>query len=135
MAGVTLDSNIYVSALEFGGIGARLLGMGRAGNIRIDVSDAILDEVVTVLRDDFHWPGYRLHFARENLAKIGNLVVPAQAVDVIREDPDDNRILECAVTAGSDFIVTYDKDLLRLGVYGSITIVTAADFLQRALLR
>lgn len=40
MLGVTLDTNIYVSALEFGGVGARLLGMARAGMFRIDVSDA-----------------------------------------------------------------------------------------------
>jgi len=57
---VTLDTNIYVSALEFGGVGARLLGMARAGMIGIDVSDAILDELVTVLRDDFAWEAYRL---------------------------------------------------------------------------
>ena len=49
MLRVTLDTNIYVSALEFGGVGARLLGMARAGMIGIDVSDAILDELVTVL--------------------------------------------------------------------------------------
>ncbi len=48
MIGVTLDTNIYVSALEFGGVGARLLAMARAGLFRLDVSDAILDEVVTV---------------------------------------------------------------------------------------
>lgn len=66
MRSATLDTNIYVSALEFGGVGARLLGMARAGAFRIDVSDAILDEVVTVLRDDFRWDGYRLRFAREH---------------------------------------------------------------------
>ncbi len=57
MTSVTLDTNIYVSALEFGGIGARLIGMARAGMIRIDVSDLILDELISVLRDDFHWEG------------------------------------------------------------------------------
>ena len=131
MVGVTLDTNIYVSALEFGGIGARLLGMGRAGNIRIDVSDAILDELVIVLRDDFKWDGYRLHFARAKLAGIANLVVPTRTLEVVKEDPDANRILECAVTAGSDCIVTYDKDLLRLGEYSGIKIIRAVDFLQR----
>jgi len=59
----TFDSNIYVSALQFGGVGARLLGMARAGAIRIDTSDAILAEVIGVLRDKFGWDGYRLHFA------------------------------------------------------------------------
>jgi putative PIN family toxin of toxin-antitoxin system len=131
VAGVTLDSNIYVSALEFGGIGARLLGMARAGDFRLDVSDAILDEVVTVLRDDFNWNGYRLHFAREQIARLTNLVAPTQTLDVVKEDPDDNRILECALAAGSDFIVTHDKDLLRLGEYGGIEIVRAVEFLQR----
>jgi predicted nucleic acid-binding protein len=76
VAGVTLDTNIYVSALEFGGINARLLGMARAGAFRIDISDAILDELVSVLRDDFKWDCYRLHFAREQIAKMANLVVP-----------------------------------------------------------
>ena len=39
---VTLDTNIYVSALEFGGLGARILGMARAGVLQIDISDAII---------------------------------------------------------------------------------------------
>ena len=135
MVSVTLDTNIYVSALEFGGIGARFLGMARAGMIRIDVSNTILDELVTVLRDDFRWEGYRLHFARAELARLGNLVVPTNAVDAVKEDPDDNRILECAVEAGSDFVITYDKDLLRLGSYAGIPIIWAADFLHRWLER
>lgn len=130
MLGVTLDTNIYVSALEFGGLGARLLGMARAGMFRIDVSDAILDEVVTVLRDDFRWDGYRLHFAREQIANMANRVVPPQVFDVIKEDPDDNRILECAVEAKSDLIVSWDKDLLRLGSLGNLRIVTAKEFVE-----
>ena len=129
MLGVTLDTNIYVSALEFGGIGARLIGMARAGVIRIDVSDAILDELVTVLRDDFLCEAYRMHFARQQLAKLGNLVTPRTAIDAVKEDPDDNRILECGVEAGSEFIVTSDRDLLRMGEYRSIKIVTASQFL------
>ena len=128
---VTLDTNIYVSALEFGGVGARLLGMARAGMIGIDVSDAILDELVAVLRDDFAWEAYRLHFAREQLAKLGNLVTPKKAIDAIKEDPDDNRILECALEGGSEFIVTSDKDLLRLSEYGNIRIVTASQLLAQ----
>jgi putative PIN family toxin of toxin-antitoxin system len=127
--GVTLDTNIYVSALEFGGAGARILGMARAGMFRIDVSDAILDELLTVLRDDFRWDGYRLHFAREQIANVANRVVPPQTLDVIKEDPDDNRILECAVEAKSDFIVSWDKDVLRLGSYGDVRMVTAKEFI------
>jgi predicted nucleic acid-binding protein len=58
------------------------------------------------------------------------LAAPAQTLDVVKEDEPDNRILECAVQAASEFIVTADKDLLRLGSYAGTRIVTAADFLR-----
>jgi predicted nucleic acid-binding protein len=59
-------------------------------------------------------------------------VTPAVQLEVVTEDPDDNKIIECAVTAGSDYIVTGDKDLLRLGQYDSIKILTVSDFLEVA---
>ena len=130
MIRVTLDSNIYVSALQFGGIGVRLIEMARLGAIRMDTSEAILAETMGVLRDKFGWDGYRLHFARLELRKFAHIVVPTQTLEVTG-DPDDNRILECALAAGSDYIVTYDQDLLRLGEYGGIKIVSAVAFLQR----
>jgi predicted nucleic acid-binding protein len=51
-------------------------------------------------------------------------------LDVIKEDPPDNRILECPSTAGSDYVVTGDKDLLRLGSYESIRILRVSKFLE-----
>jgi uncharacterized protein len=127
---VTLDSNIYVSALQFGGVGARLIGMGRMETIRIDVSEAILVETIGVLRDKFGWDGYRLHFANLELRKLANVVTTTETLSVT-DDPDDNRVLECAVAGGSDWIITEDKDLLRLGSFEGIRIVRAADFLNR----
>jgi putative PIN family toxin of toxin-antitoxin system len=127
---VTLDTNIYVSALNFGGKPAQLLGMAQAGTIRIDISDAIMAELIRVLREDFAWDGYRLHFMRQGLLKIANRVTPARTLKVV-DDRDDDRILECAVEAGSEFIVTNDKAILRLGEYGGIKIIRAVDFLQR----
>ncbi len=131
MAGVTLDSNIYVSAFEFGGICARLMGMARAGDFRLDLSDPIIDEVLTVLREDFHWNGYRVHDAWQRMLSLGKKVTPSESLQVILEDPDHDRVLECAVTASSDYIITNDKDLLRLKEYAGIRIVTPAQFLKR----
>jgi len=126
---VTLDSNIYVAALQFGGISSRLLGMARAGAIRIDISEAILAETTGVLRDKFGWDGYRLHFTKPELRKLARVVTPTHTLNVA-DDPDDNRILECAAEARSDFIVTADKDLLRLGSYAGIQIIRVVDFLR-----
>ena len=79
-AKVTLDTNVYVAAFQFGGM--RLLHMA-----------------------------------------------------VVKEDEPDNRILECAVEAGSDFIISADKDLLRLGSYVDIPVVRPVDFLKCGLER
>ena len=57
------------------------------------------------------------------------LVRPIETLDVIKEDPDDNRVLECAVSAGARFIVSGDNDLLRLADC-NIRILKVADFMN-----
>jgi predicted nucleic acid-binding protein len=59
-----------------------------------------------------------------------SLVRPTQTIDAVPEDPNDNRVLECAVTAGSRYIVTGDSALLRLGKYEGIEILRVADFIR-----
>jgi predicted nucleic acid-binding protein len=74
-----------------------------------------------------------LHDSRGKLAKLTNRVIPTARLSVIKEDPDDNRILECADRAKSDFIVSEDKDLLRLGQFVNARIVSIRDFVKFAL--
>jgi len=81
------------------------------------------------LRDKFQWPKEDLDEAAIALADFTVRVVPAQTIDAVPEDPDDNRVLECAVAAGSRYIVTGDAALLRLGEYAGIRILRVADFM------
>ena len=124
----TLDTSVYIRALHFGGPATVIMGHARAGNIRIDISDAILAETIRVLRDKFQWDGYSLHDARGKLLAVGNYVTPTETLQIVKEDPADDRILECAAAAKSDFIVSEDKDLLRLGQFGNARIVSVRDF-------
>src|SRR6266536_1539735 len=96
---VTPDTSFYIGALNSRGQGSRILGMARAGEIRIDISDAILAETIRVLREKFAWDGYRLHEISQSLSQIANRVTPQESLNVVKEDPPDNRILECAVAA------------------------------------
>ena len=57
-------------------------------------------------------------------------VFPSQTLNVIKEDEPDNRILECAAEAGSEFIVSGDKDLHRLGQHGHVRVIKVADMLD-----
>lgn len=107
--------------LEFGGICARIIALARFGKLKIDISEAILNETVAVLRDDFGWDGYRLRFMELEMRRMARGVSPTSRIAILRDDPD-NRILECAVEAGSQYRITHDKDLLRLRDYERIRI-------------
>ena len=110
-----------------------IIGHARAGNIRIDISNPILNETLRVLRDKFQWNGYMIQDVRGKLLSLSNHVSPTVTLSVIKEDPDDDRILECATAAGSDFIVTEDRDFLRLSRFGNSRIITIREFLNSAL--
>lgn len=86
-----------------------------------------------VLARKFNFPPEALAEARQRLRAVARTVKPAVELDVIKEDPPDNRVLECAISAGADYIVTGDRDLLRLGRYDAIRIVRVADLLEIAL--
>ena len=111
MLRVTADTNIIVSGLNFRqGKSFQFLQLARAGKINFTVSEPILDEVADVLARKFDWAVEDIAEARTWIAGMARTVKPAVQLDVIKEDPPDNRILECAVTAGADYIVTGDND-------------------------
>jgi uncharacterized protein len=125
---VTLDSNTYISALNFGGTPLQVLNLARLGLIRLDVSDAILEEFAGVLRDKFRWREDDITDAQREIRSFANHVKPVEELAVVRADPDDDRVLECAAAARSDYLVTGDKHLLQLRSHRGTQIVKAADF-------
>jgi putative PIN family toxin of toxin-antitoxin system len=128
---VTADTNIFISGLNFeGGKPFQFLALAKTGRINLTTSEAILDEVASVLARKFDYSAGDLEEARRFVVGLSRIVRPSVRLDVVKEDPDDNRVLECAVTAGADFIVSGDNDLLRLGWYDSIRIVNVSDFLK-----
>ncbi len=56
------------------------------------------------------------------------IVEPTEAITVCR-DPKDDKFFECAVTAGADYIVSEDRDILDVGEFEGIKTVTADQFL------
>jgi len=126
---VTVDSNIYVSALHFGGPPDKFLDLARARVIHLTISDDILAEVTRVLRDKFGWSEEALSMAQARIADFTVRVAPAQKLDAVREDPADNRILECAVEGESEYLVTRDNHLLKLKSFGGTQMIKVADFL------
>jgi uncharacterized protein len=113
---VTADSNIYISAFNFGGMPWRLLDLAIDGVIVLSSSSDIIYEIRRVLNLKFDWPMEDVNRAEEFIISITEPVrLEPQPVDVIHEDPDDNRVHECAMAGGCEYIVTGDKHLLSWG--------------------
>jgi putative PIN family toxin of toxin-antitoxin system len=116
VVGVTADSNIYISALNFGGPPDKLLDMARAGDIELHISDDILGEVMRVLRDKFRWSDEALALAKDRIGDFAKTIQPGQAVQIVTADPTDNKIIECALGGESQTTSSAgDKHLLDLG--------------------
>jgi putative PIN family toxin of toxin-antitoxin system len=126
---VTADTNIYVSGLQFGGIPLTFLDHARAGGFRLAVSDPLLAEIREVLHIKFSWSEEEATIALSQLDGCSVHVHPTETLDAVPGDLDDNRILECAVAAQADFIVSGDNHLLRLANYRSIRIVKVTEFM------
>ncbi|MBI2176679.1 putative toxin-antitoxin system toxin component, PIN family [Candidatus Woesearchaeota archaeon] len=126
---VVFDTNIFVSAIFWQkGNPHRLFELAIDQKIKAFTSVEILGELLRVLRRDFPGQGQEetiLDYLSLILKRIK--IVEAKAkLDVVKNDPDDNKILECAVACGADYIVTGDKHLLDLKEYERIKIITAA---------
>ncbi len=132
-ARAVLDTNVLISGLCFGGKPARILEHALAGRIQLATSGVLVSEFKAVMEAKF--PGRRAAIL-ETMGELAQLwvVVPDQALPRLKfvaADPSDDRILECAVAARADCIVSGDKHLLDLGAFGKIPILSPADFLLR----
>ena len=135
MIRIVLDTNVIVSALVFGGIPRGVLELAEAGQCEFFYSEPIKTEVGRVLSEKFDWPLVMLQQVLPVLWSMGTLVTPRMIVNAVRDDPDDNRILECALEAEAQIIVSGDHHLLSLQEYKSISIVTPRQFIDRFVTR
>ena len=126
---VVVDSNVYVSAFVFGGVPRTVLSAAEFGEFELFLSPTICREVERTLSQKFEWEHTRIELACRPLWTIATMAEPQQTVR-IADDQDDDRILECAVAAKSQVIVTGDDDLLRLKSFERIRILTPRAFLN-----
>jgi putative PIN family toxin of toxin-antitoxin system len=126
-----LDTNVLVSSfIRPDKPLARLWEAAETRRYRLVISPAIVHEVANVLREDFRWEETRLTPLIRQMAKAGELVNPHITLHIIQEDPDDDRILECAVEGKADVIVSGDRHLLKLKSYQHIPVLRPVDFLR-----
>jgi putative PIN family toxin of toxin-antitoxin system len=127
---VVFDTNIYISSfISHGGRAEQAYQLAIDGMVALFTSIPILTETARILREKFRWDDEHITAAVRHAAAVATVVRPSVRLSVVADEPD-NRILECAVEAVAELVVTGDRHLLDLQEYEGIRIVTLAEFLE-----
>ena len=131
MIRVVADTNVYVSAIVFGGTCEAILALARAGVVELFISPAIQQELKSVLGETFGWPEFQVRQALAEVNDLATLAKSSVTLSNILTHEQDHRILECALAVQADFLVTGDKKHLQpLRVFRGIEIVSPREFLN-----
>ncbi len=127
---VVLDTNVIVSGLNFPGNERLVLELALRGRFELCLSPFILEEVAGVLGRKFGWDEKLTSQALRALDDAATDIEPRRLPEVIGSGHPDNRVLECAVEASADYLVTGDRrHLLPLGEHRGTRILNAPRFL------
>lgn len=121
---VVLDTNVLISATLWTGSANKTLLLLIEKGARLYTSRAILGEYAKIVRREFPQVVEKLPKLMENILSFSTMTEPSVKLNVVKADPDDNRIIECAVASQAEFILTYDKHLLKLKEYEGMKILT-----------
>jgi putative PIN family toxin of toxin-antitoxin system len=129
---IVCDTNVLISGVLFNGPPRRVLELIARGAIDNAVSLEILAEVKNVLlRPEFGLSSEQVTDMVATFAETFSLVAPGVQVDAVKDDPDDDRILEAAQTAHARVIVSGDQHLLSIKAWREIEILSPAVFMER----
>ena len=125
------DTNVWVAGIHWQtGAGHQILLHWKQERFQHFISADILFEIIRLLRQVFGYPDEQLYDWYWLLITGSTFVTPRLAPNIVKEDPDDNKFIACAIEGQADYIVSEDKDLQRLGQYGQIHVVSKQGFLK-----
>ena len=127
---LVLDTNIFISAFYWGGNSQKVFDRIITGLDELFVSDKILEEISEVMaRPKFKTEHGSIDKYIETIEKNCKKVFTEGRIKGICRDKDDDDKLECGIICNADYIITGDEDLLVLGNYESINIITPMEYL------
>ena len=131
MLKVVIDTNVFISSF-FGGIPREIIDYWKKGEITLCLSQEIIEEYIEVLNR----LGLKDKNEIQNLTKLfaegyhAIFTAKTPDIEVIGDDPDDNKFIECAVALDSKIIISGDNHLKNLKKYVDIEIMSPQKFME-----
>ena len=130
--GIVADTNIFISGIFWeGNFSSQVIDLWRRRKIELVSSLPIVEEIVRNLR------GFKIEMEEESvkeweqiILENAMLVEPNEKLDIVKDDPTDNKFLEAAIAGNAEYIITQDKHLLKLKEFQGIKIITPEEFLK-----
>ena len=133
---IVLDTNVWLSAIFWNGEADKLVKNCINQKIELIISEDILSEIVEVLNKESKFQKY-LKNRKQNIEdllrtiiSISTLIQTKTKLEVVKADPKDNIILEAAIDAKVDYIISYDKHLLNMLEFRMIKILNPTEFTE-----
>ena len=121
---VVFDTNVLISATLWNESSAqKILHKLIEEDYDIFLSLEIIEEYKKVLKRDFDYSEEEINNFISIIMQFSNIIEPNTIINIIQNDPEDNRILECAISANADIILSYDNHLLKLKEFNEIRIL------------
>lgn len=122
---IVLDTNIYIAVALHGEFAEDIIEMvtTRSSGMVVVASEEILLELQQKLKEKFNWAKEDTDLFLTKIRNISEVVKITVKIDILKRDPEDNKILECALAGKADLIVTADQDLIKLKRFKGIGIV------------
>ena len=128
---LVLDTDIFVSAFFRGGNPQKIIDRIIEGMDELFISNEILNEVAAVmLRPKFKTEGEIIDKYIHAIEKIGKKVYITGKVKGVCRDKEDDDKIECGLLSDADYLITGDDDLLILGNYQKIKIITIKEYIK-----
>src|SRR3989344_2501232 len=127
---ITVDTNVLISATFWYGDSERIIEKIESKDIELVLSKEIIEEFARVLnyrdiKEKIKNKNLEIKRTVEKIISISKIVEPLEKLNIVNEDPDDNKILECAKSGEVDFIISNDNHLLKLKEFENIKIITS----------
>lgn len=126
---LVLDTNVYLSGIIFGGNCRHILDLMIGKKIIVVISPAILLEVSQKLTQKFGWSQNQIITVAKTIIKTAATVQPQLKIRIVKADKSDDKIIEAAAAGKAKYIISGDRNLLKLKQYRQIKIATPQEFL------